>query len=511
PAGLTAAAASSSQINVSWGASSGATGYDLEVDGTVKTGVTSPYANTGLTANSTHTYRVRAKNATGTSAWSSSVSATTKSSTVVPPVPAGLTAAAASSSQINVSWGASSGATGYDLEVDGAVKTGVTSPYAHTGLAASSTHTYRIRAKNAAGTSAWSSSVSATTNINPNPTPSTEWKPYTSYVVNQVVTYLGTSYTCRQSHFSFPSWEPPNVPALWTAGSTPPPGNVPAVPTGLSAAAASASQINVTWSTSSGATGYDLEVDGSIRASITSPYAHTGLAANSSHMYKVRAKNASGVSAWSTGVTARTNSSPTPPSPTPSGEWKPYTIYIAGQVVTYSGSSYTCRQSHFSYPGWEPPNVPALWLSGGTPPAGNVPSVPSGLTAKTASSSEIDVSWTSSSGATSYDLEVDGTVKTSISSPNNHTGLSANSTHTYRVRAKNAAGASAWSSAVTATTSGSPTPPAPAPSGDWKPYTYYSVDQVVTYSGVSYTCRWAHTSFPGWEPPNTPGLWKATN
>ncbi|MGE5416473.1 MAG: C1 family peptidase, partial [Acidobacteriota bacterium] len=117
PVGLTAAAASSSQINVSWGASSGATGYDLEVDGAVKTGVTSPYANTGLTANSTHTYRVRAKNATGTSAWSSSVSATTKSSTVVPPVPAGLTAAAASSSQINVSWGASSGATGYDLEV----------------------------------------------------------------------------------------------------------------------------------------------------------------------------------------------------------------------------------------------------------------------------------------------------------------------------------------------------------------------------------------------------------
>ncbi|MFE0149897.1 M4 family metallopeptidase [Nonomuraea sp. NPDC059007] len=42
-------------------------------------------------------------------------------------------------------------------------------------------------------------------------------------------------------------------------------------------------------------------------------------------------------------------------------EWAPYTSYTVGQVVTYQGASYRCRQSHTSLPGWEPPNVLALW------------------------------------------------------------------------------------------------------------------------------------------------------
>lgn len=81
----------------------------------------------------------------------------------IPSVPAGLAAAAAGPSQINVSWSAASGATGYDLEVDGTTISNVTSPYAHTGLALGSTHSYRVRAKNSAGTSTWSTAVSATT------------------------------------------------------------------------------------------------------------------------------------------------------------------------------------------------------------------------------------------------------------------------------------------------------------------------------------------------------------
>ncbi|GII66073.1 zinc metalloprotease [Sphaerisporangium krabiense] len=41
--------------------------------------------------------------------------------------------------------------------------------------------------------------------------------------------------------------------------------------------------------------------------------------------------------------------------------WKEWTNYTAGQTVTYQGVSYRCLQSHTSLPGWEPPNVPALW------------------------------------------------------------------------------------------------------------------------------------------------------
>jgi chitinase len=52
-----------------------------------------------------------------------------------------------------------------------------------------------------------------------------------------------------------------------------------------------------------------------------------------------------------------------PPTTAPAGTaWAPYTAYTVGQVVTYNGKRYQCRQSHTSLPGWEPPNVLALWL-----------------------------------------------------------------------------------------------------------------------------------------------------
>ncbi|WP_250574946.1 M28 family peptidase [Nonomuraea sediminis] len=41
--------------------------------------------------------------------------------------------------------------------------------------------------------------------------------------------------------------------------------------------------------------------------------------------------------------------------------WQPWTAYAAGALVTYNGVQYRCLQSHTSQPGWEPPNVPALW------------------------------------------------------------------------------------------------------------------------------------------------------
>ncbi|MEV8638234.1 M28 family peptidase [Streptosporangium sp. NPDC051023] len=42
-------------------------------------------------------------------------------------------------------------------------------------------------------------------------------------------------------------------------------------------------------------------------------------------------------------------------------EWAAWKTYAAGDIVTYGGSSYRCIQGHTAYPGWEPPNVPALW------------------------------------------------------------------------------------------------------------------------------------------------------
>ncbi|MDT5034861.1 MAG: hypothetical protein QOE03_46 [Micromonosporaceae bacterium] len=53
---------------------------------------------------------------------------------------------------------------------------------------------------------------------------------------------------------------------------------------------------------------------------------------------------------------------PTNPPPAGGGTWAPNVAYTVGQVVTFGGVSYRCRQSHTSIVGWEPPNVLALWL-----------------------------------------------------------------------------------------------------------------------------------------------------
>ncbi|SET87670.1 DUF7594 domain-containing protein [Stigmatella erecta] len=88
--------------------------------------------------------------------------------TQAPSVPTNLTATAVSSSQINLSWGASSdnvGVTGYDVYRNGAFLKSVTGTSASdTGLAASTAYAYFVKAKDAAGNaSTGSSTVSATT------------------------------------------------------------------------------------------------------------------------------------------------------------------------------------------------------------------------------------------------------------------------------------------------------------------------------------------------------------
>ncbi|MFD0316710.1 carbohydrate-binding protein [Streptomyces flavalbus] len=45
----------------------------------------------------------------------------------------------------------------------------------------------------------------------------------------------------------------------------------------------------------------------------------------------------------------------------PGGTWAVGTVYQPGDTVTYGGATYRCLQGHQAQPGWEPPNVPALW------------------------------------------------------------------------------------------------------------------------------------------------------
>src|SRR5207245_4949336 len=132
------------------------------------------YSDTGLASGTAYTYRVSAINSVGTGSPSNSASATTLA--VAPSPPMGLAATAVSSSQINLSWTApnngGSAITAYKIEksADGGTtwttlvaNTGITATtYSDTGLAHTTTYTYRISAINSVGTSPPSNSAPAT-------------------------------------------------------------------------------------------------------------------------------------------------------------------------------------------------------------------------------------------------------------------------------------------------------------------------------------------------------------
>ncbi len=90
--------------------------------------------------------------------------------TLAPVTPDNLTATAASSSRINLSWNPVNGVTNYTIEwgtssgsyTGGTINTTNTT-YSHTGRSASTAYYYRVRANNSAGSSAYTSEASATT------------------------------------------------------------------------------------------------------------------------------------------------------------------------------------------------------------------------------------------------------------------------------------------------------------------------------------------------------------
>ncbi len=180
PTGLTATATGRTTIYLSWtapSASGGAiiTGYKIEVSAdegstwmdlveNTDSRVT-VYTHAGLDASTTRHYQVSAINSAGTGISSNIDSATTNGLTV-PDAPTSFTASSSGQTTINLSWNPPSnngGATitGYHIEVsadgttnwtDLVANTASTATiYAHTGLTASTTRSYRVSAINAVG------------------------------------------------------------------------------------------------------------------------------------------------------------------------------------------------------------------------------------------------------------------------------------------------------------------------------------------------------------------------
>jgi chitodextrinase len=134
--------------------------------------------------------------------------------------------------------------------------------------------------------------------------------------------------------------------------------------------------------------------------------------------------------------------------------WAPWTSYAVGAVVTYNGVDYVCIQAHTSQPGWEPPNVPALWKPGSGGGNPGAPGQPGTITTSVTNSS-ISLSWGASSGTVTGYRVYEGSAQRAQVTGTSATvsGLGACTTHAYTVKAYNSAGESAGRDA-TATTSG---------------------------------------------------------
>src|SRR6266850_120772 len=185
PTGISAVAAGSSAVNLSWNPSTdnvGVTGYIVRRDGTqTATPATTNFSDTGLAPATTYSYAVAARDAAGNvSSSSTSVNVTTSSpvsnDTTPPSTPTGLVAAVVGDARIDLTWNASTdnvGVTGYHLErCQGAgcttfaqISIPSASPYSDfSSLLPGTTYFYRVRATDGAGNdSGFSSIASATT------------------------------------------------------------------------------------------------------------------------------------------------------------------------------------------------------------------------------------------------------------------------------------------------------------------------------------------------------------
>lgn len=175
PANLVAQALSYNKVNLSWALSVdniGVTGYWIIRNGvTIAPATTTSFSDTTVNPQSNYSYQVIAFDAVGNnSALSNIASVSTPNAPDVqaPIAPTSLIASAVSQNQINLSWNPSTdniGVVGYEVYRNNVkIATINTTSYGDTGLAASTSYTYFVKAFDAAGNySSNSTSVSVIT------------------------------------------------------------------------------------------------------------------------------------------------------------------------------------------------------------------------------------------------------------------------------------------------------------------------------------------------------------
>ena len=348
PASISASATSTSQISLTWSSvtppSNCSVTYSVFRGGSqIATGLTTvSFTDTGLSPSTAYSYTVKAVDAAGSSAASNTASATTLTppDTQAPSAPAGLSASNVTTTSVALSWTSSTdniGVVSYDVYLSSSRVLSSAGPSATvSGLSPGTTYTFTVRALDGAGNvSQTSSALSVTTvptsDVTPPSAPgnlawasdsgtvtltwtaSTDDFGVTAYelfygnfslgsfsdtVLSLIGFKAGTPYTFTvkahdaAGNISFASNQ---ITVLLAAPSDTTP---PSAPTNLTTVNVTSSSVTLRWTASSDDVGvvvYQVQVNGNLAATVTSPAATvTGLSASTSYTVTATALDAAG-------------------------------------------------------------------------------------------------------------------------------------------------------------------------------------------------------------------------
>ena len=473
-------ATSSSSINLTWGAStagsactvsysvfrSTTSGFTPSSSNMIASSLSAAsYADAGLTATTTYYYVVEALDGDGTSGASGQASATTEGSgggcSVVPSAPTGVTATAASSSSIGLSWTAvtppvnctlssysvyGSTTSGFTPSSANLIAGGVTSTsYSVTGLSASTTYYYVVEAVDADGSSSPSVQESATTQAASSGTSIVSINAGGAAVSNSGG---GDNSFVADEDFS-------------TGGTTYSVTNTITIPASVATTAAPAA---VYQSARQGTVTYTIPgLTAGTSYSVRLHFAELYFSAAGDRVFNVAINGTTVLTNFDIYATAKAN----------------FTAVV--EQFTAAANSSGQIVIAFTNGTIDQPMINGVEVLGSSTSCTTVPSAPTGFTATAASSSSIGLSWTAVTPPTgctisSYSVYGSTTSGFTLSSANliasgvttttyTNTGLAASTTYYYKIEAVDSDGsstASAQASAETQAASCSAVPLAPA-------------------------------------------------
>ena len=473
-------------VTIKWDAVSGATGYDIQFNGSTY-GTTSPSRTfTGLKDNTEYAYRIRSKNADGVSEYGPEKKVRTTPKAPTNPI------ASSDEESVTVSWASVAGAISYDLEIDGKVYRVNGTSHRVTGLKPNTSYSYRIRANNADGSSSYSRAKTLKTTSMP-PETVKETRSQTAITLkwdmvsgasNYDLLFNGTTYrvtgTSRTiSGLTANTSYNYQIRVNTTDGSSSysPVKTVKTLPYAPTTyptvkVTAAADAVTLTWNAVPGATEYELYFDGKTYTVTGTSHKVTGLKDDTSYRYQIRSVNEGGRSSYSPSKTVKTLlKAPDVPtdirfsagSTSVTVSWK-YMSKVKSYDLLFNGTVYNTTGTSKTVSGLRPETTYTCQVraknDAGTSAYSSVysvkttmapPEMPKNVQA-TATTDSVTVSWGSVSRATGYRLRFNGATQSVTGTSKTVTGLEPDTDYEYSVCAYNAGGNSAYTARKTVTT-----------------------------------------------------------